>query len=304
MLDLLRDNSLVSYNGRFSGLGNRIRVVLGSKMLAQAESRAFYYVWPTGRTFGPRFSQLWEITDRTLPRAVSKALSFKYPYLDHTLDWLDDRRRADRIWQIRTSHALHLPAGTRSWHEELRSMRPVGQVVDRIKDSYDGGLAQRPYVGVMIRAHAASHTKTIEHSPVEWYLDRMREIRAGDPDVQFFVSSDVAEVQNRVGREIGGCHSLSDKGAYNSVQGVRSAVADLYLLASSSYLLGPHYSSFVELARYLAGEAIPLETSMAAPTGEYSLAAAGQVSDPTRPHLREHGASPPTSTSGGGTTPS
>lgn len=302
MLELVRNRSLITYNGRYSGLGNRVRVVLGSKLLAEAEGRDFYYVWPTGRTFGPKFSQLWEINDRTLPRAISKALSLKYPYSDHTLDWIDHRRRSERIWQIRTSQALHLPAGTRSWHEELRLMRPVGEVVDRITSSYGAGLAERPYVGAMIRAHAASHTKTIEHSPVEWYLDRMRKIRSSYPDVQFFVSCDVAEVQDRVGHEIGGCHSLSDKGAYNSVEGVRSAVADLYLLASSSYLLGPHYSSFVELARYLAAKAIPLETSMATPTGVLNLENAGQVIDPTRPHLRAPGPSP-TGTPAGATPP-
>jgi hypothetical protein len=46
---------------------------------------------------------------------------------------------------------------------------------------------------------------------------------------------------------------------------LQAAVADLYLLAGSCHILGPHYSSFPELARHLSDDAIALETSTSAP---------------------------------------
>jgi hypothetical protein len=286
MFGLFGRKAVISFNGRYSGLGNRIRVVLGAKMLALSEDRDFYYVWPTGRTFGPKLSDLWRFDDPSIPSVVSRTLALKYPYLDESLNWLNESRRGARVWQIRTGHALHLPPGTRSWHEEFRSLRPVSEIETRVEQCYSSELADRPYVGVMIRAHSASHAKTIEHSPVEWYLDRMRAIRKDIPDVQFFVSCDVPEVQRKVSAEIGGCHGLTDKGVYNTVEGVRAAVADLYLLGSSSYLLGPHYSSFVELARYLAGADLILETSMKPVSGKIDLTVLGQVVDPIQPHVR------------------
>jgi hypothetical protein len=89
-----------------------------------------------------------------------------------------------------------------------------------------------------------------------------------------------------VSAEIGGCHLLTNKGEYNTVTGVRSAVSDLYLLAGSSYLLGPHYSSFVELAQFLAGAGLTLETSMKPAVGPIDLAALGHSTDPLRPQIR------------------
>ena len=287
LLELLSQKSVISLNGRYWGLGNRIRVVLGAKMLADSEGRNFYYVWPTGSKFGPKLTDLWHFDGKPINQYLSKALSVKYPYLDESLDWLDESRRSSWIWQIRTGHALHLPAGVRSWQQEFRSLQPVDEVNDRVQDCFGSELAERPYVGVMIRAHSAAHTKTIEHSPIEWYTDRMRAIRQSNPGVQFFVSCDVPEVATRVSDELGGCHSLINKGEYNTVSGVQSAVADLYLLASSSYLLGPHYSSFVELAQYLAGPGLLLETSMKTIDAPFELNALGQPTDPLRPQTRK-----------------
>jgi hypothetical protein len=56
--------------------------------------------------------------------------------------------------------------------------------------------------------------------------------------------------------------TVGDKGGYNSLPGLRAAVADLYLLASSAYIVGPYLSSFVELAWILGGKSQVLENSI------------------------------------------
>ena len=102
-----------------------------------------------------------------------------------------------------------------------------------------------------MRTHAVSHAKTIESSPVEWFANRMRQIRADHPDVPFFLSCDTPEAQEQLAGEFDGCVFLTDKGGYNTVKGVRSGLVDLYLLASSQHLIGASFSSFVEMAVFL-----------------------------------------------------
>ena len=276
--------SVVSFNRMGAGLGNRVRAVLGAQSLARWADRQFLYVWPVGRQFGPRLTDLWAFDAPTVPRAVSRALAPVWPYRDHTMDWLTPERDHDAVWQIRTAHALALPPEAGLWEEGLRALVPSPLVAGRVNEFYDRNLRGRRYVGVMIRAHTLSHAKTLESSPVEWFTRQMAHMAATDPGLSFFVSCDVPEVTAEVLRTIPGSVSQSDKGAYNSVPGVQAAVADLYLLAGSGYLLGPHWSSFVELAHILAGAGLTLQSPQGT-LGDLSFDE-GEVKDPLRPWAR------------------
>lgn len=278
--------SLIAYNGYDSGLGNRVRVVLGAKSLAEMEKREYYFVWPTGPLFGPKMSDLWEFSGRTVSRSVSRLLARFYPYVDEKLEWLNDAKRGEKLWQIRTGSPLQLPPGASSWQDEFRALTPVDEIAATVTSMFDAHLAGRPYVGVMIRAHAVSHAKTREASPVEWFVKRMREIREHAPDTRFFISCDMAEVQQQVMAEIPGCFGQSDKGEYNTVKGVRAAVGDLYLLASAGYLLGPHWSSFVHLAEYLSGDVLNLETAVTGRNADIDYSSLGMVANPLMPFQR------------------
>lgn len=286
MLLMPGTRSLIAYNGYDSGLGNRVRVVLGAKSLAELERRDFYFVWPTGPLFGPKMSDLWHFSGRTVSRSTSRLLARRYPYVDERLDWLTPAKRAEKVWQIRTGSPLQLPPAARSWQDEFRALRPVEEIASTVRQLFDGALSSAPYVGVMIRAHSVSHAKTRAASPVEWFVRRMKEIRQQAPEVRFFLSCDVSEVQQQVMSEIPGCFGQSDKGGYNTVKGVRAAVADLYLLASAGHLLGPHWSSFVHLAEYLSGDALELETAVNQNRHVVDYSALSSVSDPLRPFLR------------------
>ncbi len=244
----------------YHGLGNRVRVTLGTLSLAEWAGRDFAYSWPIGTPFGARMDELWRFEHRTVSPLASRVLSWRHPYRGAELDWLGDASR-DRIWQIRTPHALHLPAGATAWGEQLRRLRPVDAVADRILDVHSRHLAGAPYVGVMVRAHAVSHAQTREHSPLEWYITRMTELARTRPKLRFFVSADTPEAQQSVMDAVPNVWAQTDKGAYNSREALQSSVVDLYLLASAGHILGPHFSSFPEMAAELAGGRVRLETS-------------------------------------------
>lgn len=278
--------TIIAAPRKHHGLGNRVRAVLGARALARGVDRSFRYSWPVHRRFGARLDQLWEIDDPTVAPWVSRALATAYPYRDESLQWMDGAARS-RIWQIRTAHALHLPAGVGSWEDELRALRPVAPVREAVTAFHERELMGVPYVGVMVRAHQVSHEETLRESPVEWYVARMHQIRAQRPDLRFFVSADTSAAQQTVVDSVPGSVALSDKGDYNTLAGLRSAVTDLYLLAGATHLLGPHLSSFPELAQKLAGPDLKLETSRSDTTTAFDASAASfLVRDPILPHRR------------------
>ncbi|MFT3877011.1 MAG: hypothetical protein QM708_11410 [Propioniciclava sp.] len=270
----------------YHGLGNRIRVVLSGQLLAERHGRSFAYVWPTGRHFGARLDQLWQVDERRISPARSWLLARRHPYRDASLDWLPTAT-SDNLWQIRTSQPIAFPEGIDEWHPLLRGLVPVPEIQERIMAVFDEHLRGRPYVGVMVRTHSVSHENTLKDSPLEWYLERLAQIRREHGDIPFYVSADTVAGEAAVREAFPGSVGLGDKGAYNSLQALQASLVDLYLLASSAHIIGPHYSSFPELASYLAEPAIRLETSQS-PEGS-RLEVGDQltvVSDPLRPWRR------------------
>jgi hypothetical protein len=213
-------------------------------------------------------------------------LAKRYPYVDASLNWLDDRKRDERLWQIRTGSEIQLPPEARPWVEAYRKLTPVDAIAGAVTGFFDRELRGEPYVGVMIRAHSVSHAATRATSPVEWFEARMRRIAEERPGTRFFVSCDVPEVQERICRTIPGSIGQVDKGSYNSVAGVQAAVADLYLLAGSGYLLGPHFSSFLHLAQHLAADRIAIETAVKDEPLTVDPTPLGLVADPLQPAVR------------------
>jgi len=258
-----------------------MRVLLGARVLARHRDRGFAYAWPTGRFFGASLTTLWDFEDLRVPAWFSRALALRYTYRDETLGWMQDAE-GSRLWQIQTAHALALPADCPSWSDELRALRPAAEVRERVLQFHRRYLASAPYVGVMVRSHAVAHSETLLSSPLEWYERRMHEIRERSPHVVFFVSADTDEAFHRLASSVPGCVGFQGKGPYNSAQALVASVADLYLLAASSHMLGAHYSSFPELAQRLAGDGLLLETSRS-PTGPAQISV---PESPLRPHVR------------------
>lgn len=270
----------------YHGLGNRIRLVLSAQQYAAAIGREFAYVWPTGRAFGARLDELWEIDAPRMSLLRSRVLSSRHPYRDASLSWVDDAR-FDGVWQIRSSQSLDVPGDRRAWQRTLRELRPVPRVAARITQVFDERLRGEPYFGVMARTHAISHEITLRDSPMQWYLDRMSDLRRHVPGAKFYICADTPEAEKRLVEAFPGSFGLGDKGPYNSRSALQASVVDLYLLASSTHLIGAHYSSFPELAKYLGGSNLRLETSQSAAEAAFDPASPRQtVADPTRPWHR------------------
>lgn len=247
-----RMKSIIAYNGADAGLGNRVRVTIGAANLADSENRSFYYVWPRSEKFQPAFDELWDWErGRVVSRAFSRGLAKATGYYNAELT--DIRKDADRrVWQIRTGAQLQVPDDVTPWYETFRTLTPSPAIQSLVTGTFDASLRGRAFVGVQVRAHAVSHHITKESSPLEWYTNRMDEFVREHGEVAFYISCDVPEVKRDLLAKYPGSVALETNAPYNSTEAVQYAVADLYLLASSNRILGPHYSSFVEMAEFLS----------------------------------------------------
>ncbi|MBM6979700.1 MAG: hypothetical protein I3J03_08290 [Actinomyces succiniciruminis] len=279
--------SLLVYTGRQDGLGNRVRALLSAKVLAEREGRELFYVWGTDRYFGPAMDELWHFdAGHRVPRWASRAASPIHHFYGSGPTAITESMRREHLWQIRSGgQPVTWDDDMRPWTEDFRALTPVAEIAERVNRVFDDSLRGRRYVGVQVRSHTVSHAKTLQSSPVEWFEQRMRAARERFPDVCFYLSCDTAEAQERIRSRFDGCVALSDKGGYNTTEGVRSAIVDLYLLACSQHFIAPAYSSFPEMAVYLADHAMSFERPDQPLTGELSLDA-GLVNDPLKPAIR------------------
>lgn len=274
------DATLLATNISSAGLGNRMRFTLSALSLAESTGREFCYAWPQSDKFRPALTDLWHFEHAEITWAESIEIAKTYPYVGTS----EDLKAEDSLWHLRSGNPLTLPAGAQTWFERLRKLTPTQVVRERVETYFDG-LRGAPYVGVSIRAHEQSHAKTKEGSPVSWYLNRMAEILVQFPNMKFFISCDVPEVQDQIVSTFPSSIGLADKGKYNSAEGVVASVVDLYLMASSSYMIVPYWSSFPIMAWELAGRRIAMENSRAG-RREIDIAEVPLTFDPLRPLRR------------------
>ena len=163
-------------------------------------------------------------------------------------------------WVIHGASALHGDGREPAWESRLQELTPVPAIDDQVQRTRT--LLPQTYVGVQIRASPASHSLTLEASPASWFIARMGELVRADPQTHFFLSCDDRATERQVRETIPNVTTQAAKGGYNTVDGVRAAVADLYLLAGSTHLLGRSWSSFVDLAWLLGGKSQVLENSV------------------------------------------
>lgn len=271
-----------------SGLGNRVRALLGAKELADRNNWDFSYTWDA-RSAGltAELGDLWEHTfNRESPFAVTVRRLPRRRFDSRDLrEWptgLENRRRID----LKTGGYITDRAGEHfDWGKQLRALTPAAEVARRI-DLVSNEMGAGNFVGVMIRAHSESHPKSIEFSPVSWYEQRMRELLELHPHMRFYISCDVPEVADELVSKFPMAMTQHNKGAYNTTSGTQAAVADLYMLASASGLLRPFYSSFTTMASALSNHAILLEDSQSTVSlNELTLVA--RASDPFAPWERD-----------------
>lgn len=244
--------ALVAVNIPWAGLGNRLRFTLSAESVADAMGRRFSYTWPVGEDFSADMRDLWDYSAEQLS---SEDVAVAFTEQDSLLDFNDQPILAVRSASVLRGDGTEVP-----WETKFRSLRlrsPLRRSVEECLKENLGG----DFVGVQVRASKKTHAKTLEASPVEWFIERMNDFRAESTGLRFYLSCDEPNAQEAIVSRIPNVFALPLTAEYNSKAALEKSVVDLYLLSRSSYLLGPHWSSFVYLARALSNSSQILETS-------------------------------------------
>lgn len=257
----LRLPAFVASNPLRSGLGNRLRFMLSCQAIADAERRQFYYHWPVGESKGVRFgahlNELWHYNQGTVLDTPVSRVSIRF--FGSTEGDLASVRN-DEIIQVAGDRIIQGFGNEANWGDILADMEPadtVMELAEKAASSLDPG-----YVSVQVRAHPTlSHQKTLDKSPVSWFIKRMQEFRDENPATQFFVSSDTEEARAAIVARFPDAVSIAKTGEYNSRESLIQSTADLVMLSRSSHILAPYFSSFAQLGWVMGRKAMPIEDS-------------------------------------------
>ena len=263
-----------------------MRSFLGARALAARENRLLSYTWDhRSANMNADLTDLWVVSEPHRSPLTASVAALPHKFLGASLESWPPGALARRTLSMRTGDYIVDEQGRRlDWGAQLRVLEPVDHVRQRIMRMWDQ-LGDDPFVGVMIRAHGSSHPRTLEASPVSWFEDYMDTLRDAHPYLRFYISSDAPEVSARLCRRFPGSVTQTDKGGYNSTEGVQAAVVDLYLLAASCGVLQPFWSSFPAMAKELCRHEVPFVDSQFDGTAlQHSLVAKAQ--HPLRPWLR------------------
>lgn len=110
-------------------------------------------------------------------------------------------------------------------------------------------LTNKSYVGVHIRR--TDHTKCIEHSPLEFFIDTMNKEAVS---TKFYLATDCFETKNKLKEMFKERIYTSDIILKRtSKEGIKGALQDFVSLSKCSKIIGTKYSSFSEMASLYGG---------------------------------------------------
>src|SRR5690606_26853558 len=139
----------------------------------------------------------------------------------------------------------------RDYPEGLRSFVPTAKIRNKINEKLIDFKGKT--IGIHIRR--TDHKKSIENSPrvlfeqkIEFYLQKYHN------DVYFFLATDDPEIENFLHQKYqGNIITYSKTFGRDSMEGMRDAVVELFLLSKTSKIYGSFWSSYSMIAAKLSG---------------------------------------------------
>lgn len=262
-LDHTTSDSIVAVNMNTCGLGNRVHFTLSVASVASATDRNLKVYWPLDNLFACPVENIW--TNFPGEAIESKDLPPINP--DVLTDW---RNLTPESWSTIDDPTVYLrgyggipqPAGSRLWGELFRELELTDEVRALVDSAWAGLPHDHGVLGVSMRVNEKSHAKTKEHSPVEWYIAELERFSETHPNAGIFLSCDEESVTEQLKVRFPNVVAIDYPGEYNSVRSITKAVADLYILASSTEIISPYWSSFPNMSYQLAAEQVPMRNSM------------------------------------------
>ena len=262
----------------YGGLANRMRALNSVIEVAKMSSRPIRVVWFSNFELNAPFSQLFEMPDyanisvkdagffdRFIYRSPRRH-SLWLPYITAPLffdtkiyssDFVKERERGTLVDKILNGGRVLIEScyDFGNYSKALsKNFIPKSDILSSI-DEYVKNNFTSNTIGVHIRR--TDNELSIKNSPLSLFCDAMHKEIELCADTKFYVATDDKETKCEL-RKIFGDRILSiDTDCNrNSLQGMKEAVKEMWLLSRTSKIYGSFYSSYSEIASQLGG--IPL----------------------------------------------
>ena len=260
-----------------SGLANRFRVIISGLHFSDIVQQKLTVIWKKDHSLFSDFTDLFETDDKIILKKknykirilnnVRNTCFYKLLSTIFSIDFfLFDMDIRELVWSTGTNNInlSKLPKdGTNFYfytcHEfyfdrqYLKHLRPVKAIRENI--SLNVKSFTNKTIGIHIRR--TDHYKAIEVSPLENFIEKIRDDLAKDMNINYFLATDDMEVEKTlIGLFSNKIITYSKEYSRKNVKGMQDAVVDLYTLSATSKIYGSFNSSFSDMAARIGN--IPL----------------------------------------------
>jgi len=205
---------------RDSGVDVRVGLREGSKSWAKAEAEGLRVVTPAQAVEEADLIMVLapdQVQRHLYKEAIEPNLVMEKPHFGRESTLID--LRGMRNWFIRGNGLLHCGGDTQAWEDRFRSLVPVEEIKGLVLETKEKMPPE--YVGIQVRASKKTHELTRKASPPSWFIGRMHEILADNPESFFYLSCDDPATEAHIRRSVANIISIEEKGEYNSLESMR-----------------------------------------------------------------------------------
>lgn len=251
-----------------SGLANRLRVVATAVKLARGSNKQLYIYWENNKWLNAVFEDLFEplnnlilkrpplkykiwllirslsLRAKNLSNWYLQLFDFDFVFLDSQapLVWnnkLDLQKKINESKNVLLATCQELKYYDLDDYKMFIPKPDLLQKINTISEKFSNNT-----IGIHIRS--TDNEMSLKNSPFNIFIKKMEEEIVIDPNVQFFLSTDNFEYQDKILQRFGSnkIHFHEKEFSRNKTKGIKDAVIDLFCLSKTSKIYGSYFSSF------------------------------------------------------------
>lgn len=272
----------ILYINPIGGLANRMRAMAAGICLARDLGVDFRIVWCPNAELHARFDEIFEVPELLKgkfihPSPLTYSLLFSVPrkknlyvssitlrrykkcLLTGRPEWhlteSDDPAKREVLSYFAScktdegNENYYIQGGTDYYPYSEKFYRSLFRPIKSIRERAASILADRssPLIGVHIRR--TDNIVSIDNSPENLFRDKMNRLLEEYPSIRFYLATDSEEVKENFKNTFGDSIRYGErKTSRDTLEGIRDALIEMYILAGCDAIYGSYFSSFSEAA--------------------------------------------------------
>ena len=252
-----------------------MRAINSAVALSRELNKKIKIVWVKDSGLNAKFSDIFQFPDdknieicQPLFSIYNLRFTMRYPFYMNTIRYLL-RINYDKVLILNQLELEKLnPESLHKYHKIFMTsyssgfydsefdsslFRPVEKLMNEIVDISQKFI--QPTYGIHIRR--GDNKESCLNSPIELFEKKINEILKVENDAQFYLATDSIEERTRLIKKYGNrIISKFINTNRNRLEGIESAVIDLFLLSRTKMIIGSYWSSFSEVAAMIGN--VPL----------------------------------------------